>query len=97
MSATLQTKQEQDQQKLQASGFMFAIAGTMLFSLKSIFIKLAFMEDIDSTTLLFLRMSIAFPFYIAVLTYAIKTRPAKAAHLDRRKIGSAISLGFSGY
>ncbi len=95
MPAPLQTQQEQ--QKLQVTGFLFAIAGTMLFSLKSIFIKLAFMEDIDTTTLVFLRMSIAFPFYIAVLIYAIKTRPAKAAELSKRNIALAITLGFFGY
>ena len=53
------------------SGIAFAIAGTALFSLKSIFIKLAFEEGIDATTLLTLRMLIAFPFYIMVLIYAL--------------------------
>ncbi len=84
-------------QNHQVSGFLFAIAGTMLFSLKSIFIKLAFMEDIDTTTLMFLRMSIAFPFYIMVLMYALRTRPAKAAQLNKRNISLTITLGFLGY
>lgn len=90
-------KSSSSTQSLQFSGFLFAVAGTMLFSLKSIFIKLAFMEGIDTTTLVFLRMSIAFPFYIMVLVYALKTRPEKAAKLNKRKITMTISLGFFGY
>ena len=95
MSAT--TQSEQHQNNLQVSGFLFAIAGTMLFSLKSIFIKLAFIEGIDTTTVMFLRMTIAFPFYVAILVYAIKTRPAKAAQLAKHNVAITISLGFFGY
>lgn len=78
-------------------GIFFAIAGTALFSLKSIFIKLAFQEDIDATTLLTLRMLIAFPFYLVVLGYAIKTRPAKAAQFTKKDGLSILGLGFLGY
>lgn len=95
MSATPQSDDKTN--NLQVSGFLFAIAGTMLFSLKSIFIKLAYMEGIDTTTLMFLRMSIAFPFYIMVLMYALKTRPEKAAQLNKNNIAATISLGFFGY
>ena len=84
-------------QSLKVSGFLFTIAGTMLFSLKSIFIKLAFIEGVDTTTLMFLRMTIACPLYILVLMYAIRTRPAKAANLNTRNIAISIVLGFFGY
>lgn len=84
-------------QNLPITGFLFAIAGTMLFSLKSIFIKLAFMEGVDTTTLMFLRMTIACPLYILVLIYAMKTRPAKAANLNKKNISLSIILGFLGY
>lgn len=84
-------------QNLQVTGFLFAIAGTMLFSLKSIFIKLAFMDGVDTTTLMFLRMTIACPLYIVVLIYALKTRPTKAANLTKSNIGLSIVLGFLGY
>lgn len=78
-------------------GVFFAIAGTALFSLKSIFIKLAFQEDIDATTLLTLRMLIAFPFYVMTLLYAIKTRPEKAALFTRKDGFKILGLGFLGY
>lgn len=78
-------------------GFFFAIAGTALFSLKSILIKLAFEEGIDATSLLLLRMLIALPFYLAVLVYAIKTRPEKVAQFKRSDVFYIMGLGFLGY
>lgn len=79
------------------SGVFFAIAGTALFSLKSIFAKLAFIEGIDATTLVTLRMIIAFPFYVVILIYAFKTRPEKAALLTKRDGLTIFGLGFLGY
>lgn len=78
-------------------GIFFAISGTALFSLKSIFIKLAFQEGIDATTLLTMRMLIALPFYVIILTYAIKTRPEKAATLTKSDGLYIMGLGFLGY
>ncbi len=94
MNKSLQTIADKKNFRL---GILFAIAGTALFSLKSIFIKLAFLEDIDATTLLTLRMLIAFPFYIMILIYAIKTRPEKAARFDRKDGLVILGLGFLGY
>ncbi len=88
------TSNTQDQFR---SGVFFAIAGTALFSLKSIFAKLAFLEGIDATTLVTLRMLIAFPFYVVILTYAVKTRPEKAALLTKRDGLTIFGLGFLGY
>lgn len=78
-------------------GLFFAIAGTALFSLKSIFIKLAFLEGIDATTLLTMRMLIAFPFYLVILWYAMKTRPQRAAELNNQTVLKVLVLGFLGY
>ena len=85
------------EQKQFRSGIFFAIAGTALFSLKSIFIKLAFQEGIDATTLLTLRMIIAFPFYLIILIYAVKTRPEKAALFTKKDGLLIMGLGFAGY
>lgn len=86
-----------DDQKNFRLGVFFAIAGTALFSLKSIFIKLAFLEGIDATTLLTVRMLIALPFYLVILAYAIKTRPQKAATLTKSDGFYIMGLGFLGY
>ncbi len=79
------------------TGILFAIVGTALFSIKSIFIKLAFQEGIDAATLLALRMLIALPFYLIILWYAVKTRPQKAALLTKKNSLAIIVLGFLGY
>ncbi|MFN3191905.1 MAG: DMT family transporter [Aureliella sp.] len=50
-------------------GFGFAIGGTFLFALKSIFIKLAFLEGSNATELLTVRLVLAAPFYAGVLIY----------------------------
>ncbi len=89
--------QEQIDKRNIATGFAFAIAGTSLFSLKSVLIKMAFNEGIDATTLLMMRMIIAMPFYLIVLAYAIKTRPQKAAELTTSDFFLIIGLGFMGY
>ncbi len=94
MGKSTEEKSTRDQFR---SGIFFAIAGTALFSLKSIFAKLAFIEGIDATTLVTLRMIIAFPFYAVILIYAIKTRPEKAALLTKRDGFMIFGLGFLGY
>ena len=88
---------DQNEKRNVTLGFIFAIAGTALFSLKSVLIKLAFMEGIDATTLLLMRMMIALPFYLAILVYAIKTRPQKAALLKTSDAFYIVGLGFMGY
>ena len=53
------------------TGILFAVAGTALFGLKAIFIKLAYREGVDATTLLTLRLLIAMPFYLAMLLWLV--------------------------
>ena len=93
----MEVTQEQIEQRNVTTGFIFAIAGTALFSLKSVLIKLAFLEGIDATTLLLMRMIIALPFYLIILVYAIKTRPQKAALLKFSDTFTIVGLGFMGY
>ncbi|WP_020559103.1 DMT family transporter [Thiofilum flexile] len=76
-------------------GLLLAIIGTGLFALKSIFIKLAFAEGVDATTLLALRMLISAPFYLGVLIWCLKQPNTKnPSRPDWIKI---IMLGFMGY
>ena len=78
-----------------ASGVFLAIAGTFLFALKSIFIKLAFSAGAGPTLLLFLRLVIALPFYIWVF-WSIR-RSGKDAPVSRSNLVRAVALGFLGY
>lgn len=47
--------------------FVLALFGTILFSLKPIFVKLVYQYSVDSVTLMTLRMLFSLPFYLCVL------------------------------
>ncbi|WP_051686851.1 DMT family transporter [Microbulbifer sp. HZ11] len=49
------------------SGFLLALGAAALFSIKAIFIKLAYRYGVDVETFILLRMALALPFYIAIL------------------------------
>ncbi len=55
-------------------GFIFAILAAVLFSLKTIFIKKAYLYGVDTITFLTLRMAFASPFYALVLATATKSK-----------------------
>ncbi len=76
-------------------GVTLAIVGTFLFALKSIFVKLAFAAGANATFLLTLRMTMALPFYVAVLWHLRTRDDRKPLHRDH--IIRASLLGFLGY
>ncbi|WP_295803427.1 DMT family transporter [uncultured Microbulbifer sp.] len=49
------------------NGFLLALAAAALFSIKAIFIKLAYRYQVDVDTFILLRMLLALPFYAAIL------------------------------
>ncbi|MFZ1344418.1 DMT family transporter [Thiothrix eikelboomii] len=76
-------------------GLLYALGGTALFALKSIFIKLAYAQGVDTVTLLTLRMLVAAPFYLAVLVWLIyKTQVTSPSQQDLLAI---LVLGALGY
>lgn len=81
-------------------GLLYALGGTALFALKSIFIKLAYAQGVDTVTLLTLRMLVAAPFYLVVLLWLLYktqvTRPSKPDLLAIFVLG-AISYYLSSY
>ena len=71
-----------EQRNLQM-GLFFAFGGTALFALKSIFIKLAYAQGVDTVTLLTLRMLVAAPFYFGVLCWLLyKTKVERPIRQD---------------
>lgn len=76
-------------------GFILAVLGTALFSLKSIFIKLAYVEGLDSDSVLMMRMAIALPIYLLILFWLsrVKTKPDEL----NAKLLKITFLGFIGY
>ncbi len=79
-----------------ATGMLLAVAGTFLFALKSIFIKLAYAQGVGVEALLMLRMLIALPFYVAMLVY-LHARSQLAASISVRQVLLTLLLGFLGY
>ena len=77
-------------------GFALAFLGTALFSLKSIFIKLAYAQGLNADSVLMLRMAIALPIYLAIIVYLCRTRP-KAKNAIKQNFLFIVFLGFIGY
>lgn len=53
------------------SGYLFAICGILLFSMKPILVKIAYAWPIDSITLMTLRMGFSLPMYLAIGLYLV--------------------------
>ncbi|MCB1757379.1 MAG: DMT family transporter, partial [Gammaproteobacteria bacterium] len=69
--------------RYRTSGFLFAGSAILLFSLKPIFIKLAYEYPIDSVTLMTLRMGFSLPLYILIGIYL----------LVKKRIDPVLALG----
>jgi drug/metabolite transporter (DMT)-like permease len=76
-------------------GIGLAIAGVIGFSLRPIFIRLAYTYAVDPVTLLALRMIFSLPFFIAIAAWS--GRGGRRARLTRRDHLAIILLGFVGY
>jgi len=77
-------------------GFVLAILGTLLFSLKSIFIKYLYQQGLDADAVLVLRMALSLPIYLTVLVWLLAHQSRRAA-LDPPTIFRVLLLGFLGY
>jgi drug/metabolite transporter (DMT)-like permease len=77
-----------------AWGIAFAVAGTLAFSLRPILIKLSYAAaPVSPITLLFLRMVLSLPFFVAVGWWLRKDEP----RLAPRDWAAVAGLGFIGY
>ncbi|MBV6646625.1 MAG: DMT family transporter [Cyclobacteriaceae bacterium] len=74
-------------------GIAFAVLGILLFSTKAVFVKLAYQYGVDSISLLLIRMTMALPFYLAII--AIQHRQQEP--LTRNDYLFLILFGFMGY
>jgi drug/metabolite transporter (DMT)-like permease len=76
-------------------GMALALLAALFFSIKAIFVKLAYQYGVDAITLLTLRMALALPVFIAVAI--IEQRKAGVQKITRRQSMSIIGLGLVGY
>jgi len=77
-----------------AAGVLFALVGVLAFSFRPILIKLAYgAHPVSPTTLLFLRMALALPFFAAIGWWLRHDEP----RIMRRDWAAIAGLGFIGY
>lgn len=75
-------------------GIAFAVAGVLAFSARPILIKLSYAaHPVSPTTLLFLRMALSLPFFLAIGWWLRREEPV----LSARDWTNAALLGFVGY
>lgn len=79
------------------TGFALAVGGTLLFSIKSILIKLAYAAGSDADSVMVLRMLMALPVYAFIAWLLWQRNPYKAAELPGLVWLKLIGLGFLGY
>jgi drug/metabolite transporter (DMT)-like permease len=77
-------------------GFLYAFLGTMLFSFKSIFIKLAYEEGLDTDSVLMLRMGISLPIYLCLIAY-LSRKNNMPKKIIKQNFPLIIFVGFMGY
>ena len=72
---------------------MFALAGVVSFAFRPVLIKLCYaVAPVSATTLLFLRMSLSLPFFLAMAWWLRGEQP-----IARRDWLGIVGLGFLGY
>ena len=79
-------------------GYAFAAAGAALFSTKAIFIKLAYMDQVNPALMLALRNLVALPFFLGVGIYTVYQLRREGKALPSLKLtAQALATGFIGY
>jgi drug/metabolite transporter (DMT)-like permease len=74
-------------------GIAFALAGTVAFAFRPVLIKLGYAAyPVSATTLLFLRMTLSLPFFLAMAWWFRNSGP-----IARRDWFGIVALGFLGY
>ena len=79
-----------------SKGFALAMFGTLLFSLKSIFIKFLYLEDLGADEVLFFRMEMSLPIYMIILIWLLRTKTSNAK-IDLSATTKIFLLGLVGF
>lgn len=85
-----------EKDRVQGIGITYAVMGTMLFSLKSIFIKLLYLEGLSADDVLVLRMAIALPIYVAIFMYCMHDATVRS-RFALRPVMLTVLAGMMGY
>ncbi|MCB0587542.1 MAG: DMT family transporter [Phaeodactylibacter sp.] len=79
------------------TGAALVLLGAVLFSTKAVIVKLAYRYEVDSISLLALRMLFSLPFFLLVASYSGKASNRRHARLSHRDRWSILILGVMGY
>jgi drug/metabolite transporter (DMT)-like permease len=79
--------------RMQLTGLLMAVVGSVAFSGKAIIVKLAYRYGVDAVTLIMYRMLFALPMFIVMAWWASRGK----APLSRQDWLGVIGLGFCGY
>jgi drug/metabolite transporter (DMT)-like permease len=77
-------------------GTVFVLIGAILYSSKAVMVKIAYQYEVDSTSLLTLRMLFSLPFYLVILFWRVKG-PDKHNPMSTKECLLTILLGLAGY
>lgn len=77
-------------------GAACVLLSALLFSTKSVFVKMAYQYHIDSTILLALRMAFALPFFVLMLWFNRRTTPIRASRKHYMGLFIAGVVGYYG-
>lgn len=78
-------------------GILFAIIGALLFSTKAVFVKLAYLHEVDSISLLLLRMIFALPFYLFMIGRVFRSESQKWSKISWKNWFGLIMAAVLGY
>lgn len=81
---------------LARAGFIFAFASAGLFAIRPIFVKLVYLEGVDTTTLIALRMLFSLPIYVALLVYFLRQKELRG-RLSAANVVKISVVGMFGY
>lgn len=82
---------------LDIAGYALAVGGTLLFSTKAIFVKLAYAHGVPTETLLALRMIVALPVYGVILVVLLRRGGAWRDGLGWQVLAATMAVGVLGY
>lgn len=79
------------------AGLIYAFGAALLFSFKPVLVKMIYVYDLDTITLLAWRMLISMPIYAAIGLILLSRNRQSGKKLEKRWVGKALLVGLVGY
>ena len=79
------------------AGLIYAFGAALLFSFKPVLVKMIYVYDLDTITLLAWRMLISMPIYAAIGLILLSRNRQSGKKLGKRWVGKALLVGLVGY